>query len=168
MSATRSRFERMITRVFDDADPAGFGTGWMSGTGGVFLGALALAGVLVFQYPGVLSTETFRAQYPIGVLRALLQIVIGAAFLLAATSLVLRRRKVLGLVGLGLTLLATVGGGAEAAARPTPPSAPRSDSTGSCSTCCCSPSSSSRSSARFLIDRSPRRSGRGGRPTGCI
>ena len=83
--------DAFFERVFGDSEPGHFGTGWMSGTGGVFLGALALAGVLVFQFPGVLSTGTFRAQYPVGALRALLQIVIGAAFLLSATSLILRR-----------------------------------------------------------------------------
>lgn len=108
--------ERFITRIFGDRDPSGFGTGWMSGTGGVFLGALAVGGVLAFQFPGVLTTETFRADYPIPFLRALLQLVIGASFLLSATSLVLRRRKTLGLTGLALSLAATLGGGAQATA----------------------------------------------------
>ena len=89
----------------------------MSGTAGVFLGALAVAGVLVFRFPGVLSTAAFRDAYPLPALRALLNLVIGAAFLLSATSLVLRHRKVLGFTGLALALIATAGGGGGAAAQ---------------------------------------------------
>jgi sterol desaturase/sphingolipid hydroxylase (fatty acid hydroxylase superfamily) len=114
--AKRSSLEAWITRVFDDQDPSGFGTGWMSGTAGVFLGALAVAGVIAFSFPGVFVTAAFREQYPLPVLRALLQTVIGAAFLLSATSLLLRKRKVLGATGLSLALIATLAGGAKAAA----------------------------------------------------
>lgn len=110
-NARRSRLEALITRVFDDSEGSTFGSGWMSGTGSVFLGALAVAGVLVFRYPGVLSTATFRAEYPVPALRALLNVVIGVAFLLSATSLVLRRRKLLGATGLALALVAAAAGG---------------------------------------------------------
>jgi len=112
----RSRLERLITQVFDDTEPTTFGSGWMSGTAGVFFGALAVAGVLVFSFPGVLSTEAFRAQYPVAALRLLLQVVIGLAFLLSATSMLLRQRKVLGLTGLTLSLIATLAGGSAATA----------------------------------------------------
>ena len=86
----------------------------MSGTGGVFLGALAVMGVLAFRFPGVLSTADFRALYPLPFLRALLNVVIGASFLLSAMSLVLRRRKVLGATGLVLAFIATIAGGGNA------------------------------------------------------
>jgi len=112
----RSRLERLITQVFDDTEPTTFGSGWMSGTAGVFLGALAVAGVLVFSFPGVLSTEAFRTQYPVQALRIVLQAVIGLAFLLSATSMLLRQRKVLGLTGLALSLIATLAGGSAATA----------------------------------------------------
>ena len=88
----------------------------MSGTGGVFLGALAVAGVLVFHFPGLLSTTAFRESYPVPALRALLNLVIGASFLLSATSLVLRKRKILGAIGLLLALIATAAGGGDAVA----------------------------------------------------
>jgi hypothetical protein len=117
--------------VFADAEGAAFGSGWMSGTGGVFLGALAVAGVLAFRFPGVLSTAAFRAEYPVPALRALLNLVIGAAFLLSATSLALRRRKTLGATGLALALLATAGGGAAPRGGRTPGSASPSAWTGS-------------------------------------
>ncbi len=79
----------------------------------MFLGSLAVLGVVAFWFPGALSTAQFRAQYPIALLRALLEVTIGAAFLLGAASLALRRRKVLGLTGIGLALLAVLGGGGE-------------------------------------------------------
>jgi len=112
----RSRLERLITQVFNDTEPSTFGSGWMSGTAGVFFGALAVGGVLVFSFPGILSTGEFRSQYPIPALRIVLQAVIGLAFLLSATSMLLRQRKVLGLTGLTLSLIATLAGGSAATA----------------------------------------------------
>jgi sterol desaturase/sphingolipid hydroxylase (fatty acid hydroxylase superfamily) len=106
-----SRLERAVDRLFGDAEPTGVGSGWISGTAGVFLGALAVLGVLAFHFPGIFTTAEFRAHYPVPLLRALLQTVIGISFLLSATSLLLRQRKVLGLTGLALSLAATLGGG---------------------------------------------------------
>ena len=77
----------------------------------MFLGALAVLGVVAFWFPGAFSSAAFRAHYPIPLLRALLEVAIGLAFLLGAVSLVLRRRKVLGLAGIGLALAATLAGG---------------------------------------------------------
>jgi len=113
MPAPPSLLERHLRRAFGDDDPATFGTGWMAGTASVFLGALAVLGVLAFSYPTLLTTAEFRGRYPVPVLRAVLEAVIGVAFLLAATSLMLRRRKVLGLTGLALAGLATLAGGGD-------------------------------------------------------
>lgn len=106
-----SRLERLLERVFGDADGTRVGTGWMSGTGSVFLGSLAVLGVVAFWFPGVLSTGQLRGYYPVPLLRALIALVIGLAFLLGAVSLVLRRRKVLGATGITLALIATLLGG---------------------------------------------------------
>jgi lathosterol oxidase len=103
--------ERWLRRLFGDAEGTHFGSGWMSGTAGVFLGALALLGVMALWFPGALSSAAFRAHYPMPLLRALLEVAIGLAFLLGTVSLVLRRRKVLGLAGIGLALAATLAGG---------------------------------------------------------
>jgi sterol desaturase/sphingolipid hydroxylase (fatty acid hydroxylase superfamily) len=103
--------ERWLARAFGDVGGTHFGSGWISGTASVFLGALALLGVLGFWFPGALTSAAFRAHYPIPVLRALVNVTIGLAFLLGAVSLVLRRRKVLGLTGLALALVATLAGG---------------------------------------------------------
>jgi lathosterol oxidase len=108
-----SALERAMARLFDDTQDASFGTGWMSGTASVFLGFLAVLGVLAFWFPGLLTTGEFRGRYPVAALRALLQVVIGVSFLLGATSLLLRERKVLGLTGLALSLAATLAGGSE-------------------------------------------------------
>ena len=106
-----SPLERLFTRVFGDPDPKAVGSGWMSGTASVFLGALAVFGVVAFAYPGLFTTSEFVRLYPVGVLRALLEVVIGLSFLLGAASLLLRRRKVLGLTGLALSLGALLAGG---------------------------------------------------------
>jgi lathosterol oxidase len=107
----RPPLDRWFERVFGDTEPGSFGTGWMSGVASVFLGAVGLAGVLVFAFPEWFSTERFRALYPVAILRGALQVVIGLAFLLGATSLLLRRRKVLGLTGLSLAIVASLLGG---------------------------------------------------------
>jgi lathosterol oxidase len=108
-----SRLERLFARLFGDDEDTRVGTGWMSGTASVFLGGLAVLGVVAFWFPGVLSTARVRDLYPIGGLRAVLALAIGIAFLLGAVSLALRRRKVLGATGLALALTATLLGGGD-------------------------------------------------------
>jgi lathosterol oxidase len=83
----------------------------MSGVAAVFLGSLGLGGVLVLWFPDWLSTERFRAHYPLAAVRALLELTIGLAFLLGAVSLALRRRKALGATGCALALAAALLGG---------------------------------------------------------
>jgi sterol desaturase/sphingolipid hydroxylase (fatty acid hydroxylase superfamily) len=115
MSTTPSRLEAGLRRLFGDDEPDTFGSGWMAGTASVFLGTLAVLGVLAFSYPGLLTTAEFRGRYPVALLRALLEAVIGLTFLLGATSTMLRRRKVLGLIGLTLAGVATLAGGGQVA-----------------------------------------------------
>lgn len=120
MQRAPSRVERGLARLFGDDEPTTFGTGWMAGTSGVFLGVLAVAGTLAFRYPELFTTAEFRARYPAGLLRALLEVTIGLTFLLGATSMMLRRRKVLGLTALALSLAALLAGGADVAPAATP------------------------------------------------
>jgi lathosterol oxidase len=110
----RPPLDRWFERTFSDSDPDHLGTGWASGVTSVFLGALALGGALVFSFPEALSTERFRPLYPVAALRALVEGLIVIAFLAGVLSLLLRRRKVLGLVGCGLGLLASLLGGGRA------------------------------------------------------
>jgi lathosterol oxidase len=109
--AGRPPLDLWFERTFGDDAPSHLGTGWASGTASVFLGASSLLAVVVFHFPAWLSTERFRALYPVDVLRTALLAAIVLAFGLGVLSLLLRRRKTLGLTGGGLALLATLLGG---------------------------------------------------------
>jgi sterol desaturase/sphingolipid hydroxylase (fatty acid hydroxylase superfamily) len=106
--------ERWVTKTFDDQDPAHFGTGWISGTLSVFLGALSVLAVLCLRFPGLLVAADFRAHYPLPVIRAVLELMIGLSFLCGFVSAVLRRRKVLAITGIATALVAVVLGGSQA------------------------------------------------------
>ena len=59
--------DRWFERAFGDEEPAPPGTGWLSGTASVFLGAVGLLAVLVLWFPEWLSTAQFRSLYPLPV-----------------------------------------------------------------------------------------------------
>jgi len=111
----RPPLDQWFERTFGDEAPTGLGSGRASGVAGVFLGAVALLAVVVLWFPGWLSTARFRPLYPLPLLRALIEGVIALAFTAGVLSLLLRRRKVLGLTGCALSLLAALlgGGGVE-------------------------------------------------------
>jgi len=106
-------FERWLARALGDDAPRHPGSGWISGVLAVFLGATALGAVVVLHFPDLLTAAELRGRYPLPVMRALVELTIGVAFLLACVNLILRRRKALGITGLALTLSAVVLGGAE-------------------------------------------------------
>ena len=108
----RPALDRWFAHLFDDAEPTRVGSGWASGTAAVFLGLLGLLGVICLHFPALLTWTELRARYPMDTIRTLLGVVIGLAFLLGLISAVLRRRKVLGLTGVGLALAASLLGGA--------------------------------------------------------
>ena len=103
--------EARMARWFGDLEPTHPGTGWISGTVGVFLGALTVVGVLCFHFPALLTTPELRAAYPVAWMRRLLAAGIVLAFTCGLLSTLLRRRKVLGVTAMGLALLAVVMGG---------------------------------------------------------
>ncbi len=105
------RLERWLASRLGDEDPRRFGSGWASGTISVFLGLCGLGAVAVLHFPQWLSSAELRAQYPLGTMRMLIATVIGMGFLLGCTSLLLRRRKVLGATGVTLAGLAMLAGG---------------------------------------------------------
>lgn len=113
-----------IARIFDDSEQTGFGSGWLSGTASVFLGTLGLGAVACFHFPELLTTHEVRAILPMPIVRTVLQVTIGLAFLLGLISTMLRRRKVLGATGMVLALAAGLAGGGtvevEGAVRTTP------------------------------------------------
>jgi lathosterol oxidase len=93
------------------SEPRFFGSGWISGVAGVALGMLGLGAVLCFRFPSLLTVPELRALYPIPYIRALLHLVLVGAFVLGVVSVCLRRRKVLGMSAIALTLAAALFGG---------------------------------------------------------
>src|SRR5512145_2219869 len=108
----RPPLDRWFERVFGDDAPTHLGSGWLSGTLSLFLGACGLGAVAVLHYPEWLSSAQFRAAYPIALMRALIELVIGLAFLFGCLNLLLRRKKTLGFAGIALAGLAVLFGGA--------------------------------------------------------
>lgn len=88
-----------------------FGSGWLSGVSSVALGVIGLGAVLCFHYPSLLTVPELRALYPVPFIRALLHLVLVLSFVAGVISVCLRRRKILGMTGIGLTLLAALLGG---------------------------------------------------------
>ena len=91
--------------------PKNFGHGWISGALSVMLGAIGVGAVLCFHFPWVLTMPELREVYPIPYIRALLHLILVSSFVLGVVSIILRRSKMAGLTGIGLTLLATLMGG---------------------------------------------------------
>ena len=103
--------EERVRRWFGDDEAKRLGSGWVSGVTAVFLGAVGLLAVVCFHFPALLTMPELRAVYPMRAVRAAVEIVIGAAFLLGLLSLALRRRKALGATGVALALVAGLLGG---------------------------------------------------------
>ena len=104
--------EQKINEVFGDDEPSHFGSGWWSGVLSAFFGLLALGAVVCLHFPQRLTSPELRSYYPMPVMRGLIQGVIAAAIVFGLVSAMLRRKKVLGLTGMLLALLATLLGGA--------------------------------------------------------
>ena len=92
------------------ASSRAFGTGWLSGVVSIALGAVGLAAVFCFHFPSLL---TFRScgPVPVPVISALLHLVLVWSFIAGVISVCLRRRKILGMTGISLTLVAALLGG---------------------------------------------------------
>jgi len=103
--------DRTFKQLFGDDEPTAAGSGWWSGAASVFCGFLAVAGVACFLFPDWLTTADVRTRLPLSWARAILQTVIVLAFVLGLASTALRRRKVLGLLGMSLAALASLLGG---------------------------------------------------------
>src|SRR6266567_5973418 len=87
--------------------------GWITGVLSVLLGAAGFAAVLCLWFPSVLTTPELREIYDMTLIRGLIKAGLLAAFLCGAASLLLKRRKALGLTGIGLAGLATLMGGSQ-------------------------------------------------------
>ena len=104
--------DRHLRRVFGDNDPTGFGSGWVAGVGSLLGGALGFFAVLCFHFPQLLTAPVLRSRYPVPLLRGALQAVLIASVLLGLFNVARRRRKVLGLTGIFLAVMAMALGGA--------------------------------------------------------
>jgi sterol desaturase/sphingolipid hydroxylase (fatty acid hydroxylase superfamily) len=107
-----------LTSELDSVDRK-FGSGWISGTLGFFLAVAGFCTVLCYSFPDLLTVEEAWATYAKNdrLIRLLLHVVLITAFLLGIISVILRNRKTLGFVTLGIVLMASLMGGSEATAR---------------------------------------------------
>jgi sterol desaturase/sphingolipid hydroxylase (fatty acid hydroxylase superfamily) len=90
------------------------GSGWISGALSLTFGVLGLGTVLCLMFPDYLTVPDARKIYDVPLIRAILQLVLIAGFVLGTVSIVLRRQKVLGLTALSLILSASLLGGSQA------------------------------------------------------
>src|SRR5438094_9827605 len=95
-----------------------FGEGKISGGISVILGSLSVLGVLCFHFPDFLTTPQLRQAYTADQMRYLLGggMIFSAAF--GLVTFALNRHKLMGAIGITLTLLALWGGGASAQVGP--------------------------------------------------
>jgi sterol desaturase/sphingolipid hydroxylase (fatty acid hydroxylase superfamily) len=108
-----SKAEHALTRLLGDDDPKRFGTGWISGVLAVAIGLLCVAAVLCLHFPQWLTLPELRGRYPLPLVRQAIDWSILLGLVVSAVSLVLRRKKALGITGLslaGLALLLGAGG----------------------------------------------------------
>ena len=100
------RAEQALARLFADAAPRRFGSGWISGVLAVVLGLLSVAAVLCLHFPQWLTLPELRTRYPLALVCGAIDLSIMTVLVLSALSLLLRRKKALGLAGLALAALA--------------------------------------------------------------
>jgi lathosterol oxidase len=86
----------------------------LTGIFSLTFGAMGLAAVLCLRFPGLLTTPELRSLYPLPWIRAMIQGVLVLAFGLGWVNAIRHRRKLLGLSGVGLSLLAFLIGGPSA------------------------------------------------------
>jgi sterol desaturase/sphingolipid hydroxylase (fatty acid hydroxylase superfamily) len=96
---------------WETTESIAFGRGWISGFLSALFGVVGLGAVLCFHYPDLLTMPRLRPYYPVPYVRAVLHIVLVMSFLLGIVSVCLRRNKALGVVGMTLTLIASLLGG---------------------------------------------------------
>lgn len=100
----------------DTAPEFRLGEGRLSGALGLLAAGLALGGALCFRYPTLLTLPEARGFYAahLGLFRGLLHGLLVLGFALGATSVVLSRSRRLGLLAVGLSVLAALLGGLQA------------------------------------------------------
>ena len=103
--------EQKMNEFFRDGESTGFGTGWWSGILSAFFGLLSFGGVLCLHFPQLLTSPELRPHYPMHTMRVLIQSLIVGAILFGVISTILRKKKILALIGMLLAVAATALGG---------------------------------------------------------
>ena len=103
--------EQQIGAFFGAERDSRIGNGWWSGVIAVFCGGLALGGVLCLHFPQLLSSPELRADYPMDLIRLLIEALIWGALAFALAAALLGRNKRLALTGMLLALAAAGLGG---------------------------------------------------------
>ncbi|HTR41611.1 MAG TPA: sterol desaturase family protein [Pseudomonadales bacterium] len=91
-----------------------FGSGWISGVLGLVLGVAGLLLVISLVAPGMLAIPETQMLRNNPWYRIAIHLILIAAFVFSALSLVLRRERMLGTCGVAVTLLAALVGGSQA------------------------------------------------------
>ena len=91
------KFELFLSRFFSDDAPRQFGQGWISGVLSIILGVLATCSVVALHFPQWLTIPDLRTRYPLDLVRFAIDVGILSGLLLAGISMLLRKKKALGL-----------------------------------------------------------------------
>ena len=94
-------------------EPTSFGSGFISGLFSALLGIAGVGAVLCLHFPQYLTYVELRNFYSLPYLRAIIHVTLVASFLLGTISIFLRANKMLGLLGITLTLVAALLGGSQ-------------------------------------------------------
>jgi len=92
----------------------GLGQGWYSGVAGLILAVASLVAVLILRYPLLLSTPEIRSFVDAGLFRLIVQGVLISAFVFAVVSLILREKRLLGILSVVLIFISIILGGSHA------------------------------------------------------
>lgn len=87
------------------------GNGRISGYSSLFLGGINLAAVLAYLYPSYLTTTELRAGYDGEALQVVLKYSMWLALFFGVVTVVINRRKRMGIAGIALTAIAFAAGG---------------------------------------------------------
>lgn len=106
--------ETLRTDLQSERQDRAFGTGWISGVLGLFLGFASLFGVLCLRWPALLTTEMLREHYDVPLVRLAIFAGLLLSFALAVLNLALRQQKIMGFTAITAILIATLLGGSMA------------------------------------------------------
>lgn len=95
----------------DEKNQFRLGEGKISGYSALFLGALSLLAVLAYLFPAYLTTIELRQAYDAEFLQKVLKYGMYFSLLFGVLTFVLNKHKLMGAVGIGLTLIAFALGG---------------------------------------------------------